>query len=250
MSYLSHANFVFLDPGGKRWNWIRLGVLLSLLLLLGLLIIFIQALFVKPELRMPASLRAMKTELRALSNPAARLGDSHKPWMRFSQAPHQRKRIGTLKPNQSRILAALLPAGDARSLLSLSQHASELTHVCMEMLSVTGQPARLTTNLDAEALAAVRASGLQLFPMLTNLAGNHWDTDAVEGLIQADDKTQQTFFDQLIKALQDVGAAGLLIDWQGIDPALSAELVQFLGRMHFKVERGKSRTLAEHPTRG
>src|SRR5258705_9661538 len=114
---LSHPNFVFLDPGGRRWNWIRLGVLVSLLLLLTLLIIFIRALFVKPELQMPASLRAMKTELRALNNPAASLVNSYKPWMRFSQAPHQRKRIGTLNPNQSRISAALLQGGDPRSLL-------------------------------------------------------------------------------------------------------------------------------------
>jgi hypothetical protein len=167
-----------------------LGVVLSLLLLLSLLIIFIRALFVKPELQMPASLRAMKTELRALNNPAARLVNSYRPWMKFSQAPHQRKRIGTLKLNQSRISAALLPGGDPRSLLSLSQHASELTHVCIGMLSVTGQPARLTTDLDADVLATVRASRLQIFPMLTNLAGNRWDTDAVEGLIQADDKTR------------------------------------------------------------
>jgi peptidoglycan-N-acetylglucosamine deacetylase len=232
---LSPPNFVFLDPGGKRWNWIRLGVALSLLLLLGLLIIFIRALFVKPELRMPDSLRAMKTELRSLSNPAARVVSSYKPWMRLSQAPRQRKRIGTLKPNQSRISAALVPAGDPRSLVSLSQHASKLTHVCIEMLSVTGQPARLTTDLDADVLAAVRTSRLQIFPLLTNLVGNRWDTDAVEGLIQADDKTQQTFVDELIKALQHIGASGVLIDWQGIDPALSAELVEFLGRMHSRL---------------
>ena len=215
-----------------------MGVLLSLLLLLTLLMVFIRALFVKPELRMPASLRAMKTELKALSNPAARLANSSRPWMRFSQAPHQRKRVG-LKPNQSRIVAALLPAGDARSLLSLSEHTSELTHVCVEMLGVSGQPARLTTDLDEEVLAAVRASGLQILPMLTNLAGKHWDTDAVEGLIRADSTTQQMFADQVVKALQDIGAAGLLIDWQGIDPALSAELVQFLGRMHSKLSAEK-----------
>ena len=71
---------------------------------------------------------------------------------------------------------------------------------------------------------------------LTNLASNRWDTDAVEGLIQADEKTQQTFVDALIKALQDIGASGVLIDWQGIDPALSAELVEFLGRMHLRLE--------------
>ena len=232
---LSHPNFVFLDPGGRRWNWIRLSVVLGLLLLLSLVIIFVRALFVKPELQMPASLRAMKTELRALNNPAASLVNSYKPWMRFSQAPHQRKRMATLKPNQSRISAALLPAGDPRSLLSFSQHASELTHVCIEMLSVTGQPARLKTDLDSDVLAAVGASRLHIFAILTNLAGKRWDTDAVEGLIHADDKTQQTFVNQLIRALQNIGASGVLIDWQGIDPALSAELVKSLGRMHSRL---------------
>ena len=103
------------------------------------------------------------------------------------------------------------------------------------MLSVAGQPARLNTDLDADVLAAVRVSRLQIFPILTNLVGNRWDTDAVKGLIQADDKTQQTFVDQLIKALQHIGASGVLIDWQEIDPALSAELVEFLGRMRSRL---------------
>jgi spore germination protein YaaH len=226
---VSEPKFVFLDPGGRRWNWIRLFAGLGLLLLLSLLIIFIRSLLVTPELHMPDSLRAMKTKLRGLGIPSVRT--SNKSWMKFTQAPHQRKRTGISEPNESRISAALLAGGDTRSLQSLSQHASELTHVCIEMLTVSGVPAHLKSELDPDTLSAVEASRLQIIPLLTNLAGQRWDTDSVEGLLRADNDTQLIFAAELVNELQNIGAAGVLIDWQGIDPTLSAKLVDFLRRL-------------------
>ncbi|MGB8465637.1 MAG: glycosyltransferase [Terrimicrobiaceae bacterium] len=234
---MSDRNFVFLDPRGRRWNWIRLVAGLGLLLLLSLLIVFIRALWVKPELHMPDSLRAMKMELRTADSPATRTVALNRPWMKFAQTPHQRKRTGIAEPNQTRISAALLAAGDPRSLLCLSRHASELTHVCLEMLTVSGQPARLTSEIDPEVLSAARASRLQIFPILTNLVGQRWDTDAVEGLLLADESTQLAFASNVINSLENVGASGMLVDWQGIDPSLSAKLVEFLGRLHLKLRK-------------
>ena len=212
-----------------------MGAGFGLLMLLALLILFIRALWVKPELRMPDSLRAMKMELRALNNPSIRTAAPKKPWMKFSQAPHQRKRAGIAEPEQSRISAALLTGGDPRSLQDLSQHLPELTHVCIEKLTVSGQPARLKVELDSDALLAGRASRLQIFPILANLSGRRWDTDAVEGLIRADKNTELAFGDDLIKILQNIGASGVVVDWQGIDPTLSTKLVEFFGRLHLRL---------------
>jgi len=233
---VSGQNFVFLDPGGRRWLWIRGVVGIGILLLLSLLVIFIRALWVKPDLHMPDSLRAMKTELRALNNPAHT--DTHKkPWMKFAQAPHQSKKTGLSEPNKPRISAAMLTGGDPRGLQSLSQHASQLTHVCLDILTVGGQPARITTDLDPDVLSAVRAARVQIFPILSNFVGQRWDTDAVEGLIQADQNTQQAFGDKLIQALKEVAASGVLFDWQGIDPTLSSKLVDFLRSMHLRLRK-------------
>ena len=229
---MSDRNFVFLDPGGRRWNWIRIGAGLGLVSILALLIVFIRALWVKPDLHMPDSLRTMKMQLKALSaNPAARPTAPNRPWMKFAQSPHQRRRAG-IEPSEHRISVALLTGSDSRSLQCLNKHAPELTHVCLEMLTVSGQPARLTADLDPDVLSAARASRLQIFPILTNLSGRRWDTDAVEGLIRSDPDTQRSFSDQLINELQNIGASGILVDWQGIDPSLSSKLVDFFKRFH------------------
>lgn len=226
-SFVSGQNFVFLDPGGRRWTWVRAVVGIALLVLLSLLVIFIRALWVKPDIRMPDSLRAMKVQLRALNNSAS-CGDSHKkPWMKFAQSPHQRKRAGVADPKQSRICAAMLLAGDGRGLQSLAQHGSQLTHICVDMLTVSGQPARIKADLDPDVLSAAHAAKIHVFAILGNYAGQRLDTDAVEGLLRADATVQGAFGDKLVEALQGMGASGVLIDWQGIDPTLSGKLVDF-----------------------
>jgi hypothetical protein len=48
--FCERADFVFLDPGGKRWIWVRAIVGIGLLGLLSLLVIFIRALWVKPDI--------------------------------------------------------------------------------------------------------------------------------------------------------------------------------------------------------
>ena len=65
-------------------------------------------------------------------------------------------------------------------------------------------------------------------PFSTTTPANVWDTDAVEGLLRADATVQGAFGDKLVEALQGMGASGVLIDWQGIDPTLSGKLVDFL----------------------
>jgi hypothetical protein len=58
--------FVFHDPAGRRWSRMqRLGGAAALVLFIGL-IIFIEALFVTPELRLPPSVRQLKGHLKAI----------------------------------------------------------------------------------------------------------------------------------------------------------------------------------------
>ncbi len=68
--------FVFLDPGGKRWPRLRLVLVLSALLFFIGTILFVQTLFVAPQLRVPFSLRQLKGQLKSLQkeNPAPRHG--------------------------------------------------------------------------------------------------------------------------------------------------------------------------------
>jgi len=70
MSKIDQENraYVFLDPGGKRWPRLRrILVLLGVMVFLGL-VLFIQTLFVRPELQLPMNVRKLKGQLKALSS--------------------------------------------------------------------------------------------------------------------------------------------------------------------------------------
>lgn len=227
---MSGKHFVFLDRNGRRWLWVRVLAGLGFLVLLALLLVFIRALWIKPDIHMPQSLRQLKSQLKAIAPPSPRVASDVKPWLRFQSALPPRKQA-VPRPDHARIAAALLTGTDPRNLESLAEHADQLTDVCPEMFVVQGQPAKLVANMNREMLAALRATKLHLVPLLTNLSGAQWDTDAVEGLIQADEKTQQAFFDELTGLLKKAGATAVLIDWQGIDPGLAKTLSTFLGHL-------------------
>jgi hypothetical protein len=80
--------FVFHDPHGRRWPRLRrMLVLLGVLVFLGL-VLFVQALFVRPQLRLPASVRKLKGQLKALQQQAAQHENAEQKatddsWLKF-----------------------------------------------------------------------------------------------------------------------------------------------------------------------
>lgn len=65
----------------------------------------------------------------------------------------------------------MLLGGDVRGLQSLAQHGSQLTHVCVDMLTVSGQPARIKADLDPDVLSTAHAAKIHVFAILGNYAG-------------------------------------------------------------------------------
>src|SRR5882724_5555202 len=92
--------FVFSDPAGKRWPRLRL-----ILLIVGVLsflgtVLFVQTLFVAPQMRVPFSLRQLKGQLKALQkeNPAGQISPSSLLWQKFGAARQAAKKIGGPTP--------------------------------------------------------------------------------------------------------------------------------------------------------
>jgi len=227
---MNGRQYVFQDRLGRRWTRVRIAAGVGVLVLVTLLTIFIRALWVKPDLHVPESLRAMKSELRTMTKPPPRKSPPEQPWLRY-RSPAPAEKNADQASGEPRIAAAILAGWDPRSIASLRGHATQLTHLCPEMFTVTGQPAKLRNEADEETRKAIRASDLQIVPILSNLAGDDWDTDAVEGLLLSDPAEREPFLDTLLAALRDADATGVLLDWQGIDPALSGEFVAFLQQM-------------------
>src|SRR5436853_5631128 len=131
--------FVFSDPAGKRWPRLRLGLLIvGILVFLGT-VLFVQTLFVAPQLSLPFSLRQLKGQLKALAtvNPAAgqappnlalwekfaaarSAGKKPKPPVAPTPPAHPRKKS---QPNEVHL--AFYANGHPYSYTSLEQHASQ-----------------------------------------------------------------------------------------------------------------------------
>src|SRR5216110_1886092 len=80
--------FVFSDPAGKRWPRLRRGLLIvGILVFLGT-VLFVQTLFVAPQLSLPFSLRQLKGQLKALQsvNPAGQTAANLALWEKFAAA--------------------------------------------------------------------------------------------------------------------------------------------------------------------
>ena len=71
------TQFVFLDPQGRRWPRLRLVLGIFALLIFASMVWFLQSILVRPELKLPGSLRLMKGQLQAA---VATVTTPTKPW--------------------------------------------------------------------------------------------------------------------------------------------------------------------------
>jgi len=93
--------FVFLDPDGKRWPRLRIAFLLLGVVSFAGFVWFMESLFVKPELRLPASVQNIKGKLKALQKnaPAPMRTDSWQKYFSASQATRMTKLRQQLEPH-------------------------------------------------------------------------------------------------------------------------------------------------------
>src|SRR5881392_3764401 len=140
--------FVFSDPAGKRWPRLRLILLIAGVLLFFGTVLFVQTLFVAPQMRVPFSLRQLKGQLKALQkeNPAGQFSPVSLLWQKFGEARQAARKLAGTAPTPSarprkkspdnEVRLAFYVNGDPYSYASLQQHAAQITHVCPEWMTV------------------------------------------------------------------------------------------------------------------
>jgi peptidoglycan-N-acetylglucosamine deacetylase len=238
--------FVFSDPAGKRWPRLRL-ILLGLGVI-GFLatVLFVQTLFVAPKMRVPFSLRQLKGQLKALQkqNPAGPTPPSSLLWQKFGEAKQAAKKSADAKatpsgaapgkprkkapPNEVRL--AFYTNGDPYSYSSLEEHASLITHLCPEWITVLNGLGDIQIDPDPRLPKFCASKGIKLMPLLTNLVGDTWQPEAIENLAHGPADRQERFFTKVVNALRDAKAAGLIIDWEQLDPAYKKDLTAFIDK--------------------
>jgi len=235
--------FVFSDPAGKRWPRLRLALVIGGVAMFVGTVLFVQTLFVAPQLNLPFSLRQLKGQLKSLqkANPAGQTLGNLALWEKFAAArlagkkpkpptppappAHPRKKL----PNNE-VRLAFYANGDPYSYTSLEQHAAQITHVCPEWMAMTTGAGDIQIDADIRLPKLAANKGFALMPLLTNLVGDTWQPEAVENLAHASTKRQDQFIQKVLTILNEAKAAGVVIDWEQIDPAYKKDITAFLDR--------------------
>ncbi len=234
--------FVFSDPAGKRWPRLRLVLLIAGVLIFLGTILFVQTLFVAPQLNLPFALRQLKGQLKSLQkvNPAGQQPANLALWEKFAATRLASKKTPGPAPSppahprkksaDNEVHLAFYTNGDPYSYTSLEQHAAQITHVCPEWMAMTNGSGDLQVDADERIPKLAASKGIALMPLLTNLVGDTWQPEAVENLAHASTERQDRFIQKVLAILNEAKAAGVVVDWEQIDPAYKKDITIFLDR--------------------
>ena len=235
--------FVFSDPAGKRWPRLRLILLIGGVLFFLGTVLFVQTLFVAPQMNLPISLRQLKGQLKHLQKQSRNsvIAPATSLWQKFGANRQAAKKISAatpapsgrsrkkLPPNEVRL--AFYTNGDPYSYASLEQHASQITHVCPEWISVINGTGELQIDPDVRLPKFCASKGIALMPLLTNLVGDTWQPEAIENLAHGPAERRERFIRHVIDVLRDAKASGVVVDFEQIDPAYKDEITALFNAM-------------------
>ena len=191
---------------------------------------------------MPFALRQLKGQLKSLQNknPAGQLPPNVPLWEKFlaaraaakkPPAPSALTTPASRKSTGGEVRMAFYTNGDPYSYKSLEQHAGQLTHVCPEWFVLVDGLGNLQIDADVRLPRLAAAKGIALMPLLTNLVGDTWQPEAVENLAHGPVDRQDRFIQNLLANLEEAKAAGVVIDWEEVDPAYKDDITKLLNKM-------------------
>jgi cellulose synthase/poly-beta-1,6-N-acetylglucosamine synthase-like glycosyltransferase/peptidoglycan/xylan/chitin deacetylase (PgdA/CDA1 family)/spore germination protein YaaH len=232
--------FVFSDPAGRRWPRLRLALLFGGIAVFIATVFFVQTLFVTPQLRLPFTLRQLKGQLKSLQkkNPAGQLPPNVPSWQKFIAAraathkqPSPAQNPAAKRPAGNEVRMAFYTNGDPYSYQSLERHGTQLTHVCPEWFSLVDGLGNLQVDADIRLPKLAASKGFALMPLLSNLVGDVWQPEAVENLAHGPPDRRDRFINRLVTELHAAKAAGVVIDWEQLDPAYEADITKLLNQV-------------------
>ncbi len=240
--------FVFFDTGGSRWPKFRLMILVAGVILIFALTVFARTLFVPSQLKLSMAVQQLKSRLKALQN-------QEQPWKKHATPPVWQKFI---KFNSSRpehfndntqfksgfpphnVRSPDFQAGkeirlgfyanwDPDSLDSLKANADKLTHLSPDWMTLEDGRGRMKIVRDKEIQDFLKTRGIVLLPLLSNMASaGNWVPDVVEGLINSPFAVQEQFAENLKMKLKELGAGGVILDFEDADPSYREAMTGFL----------------------
>lgn len=196
-------------------------------------VLFLTAVWIRPALQLPSIVRELKGRLKAEPTVAAAPDTKAGNWQRYSSAQSQTGEARQAKPRPpsgsrppGKVRLGFYVDWDSNSLTSLRQHAASLTHLAPEWLTISGVESALLAEPDPALEDFCAEHRLKTVPLLRNLVGDQWQPEAVEALAHSDASRQRAFATQLVAKLREMRASGVLLEFNELDPGLSAEFTK------------------------
>jgi len=97
-------------------------------------------------------------------------------------------------------------------------------------MSVINGLGDLQIDADARLPKLTASKGIALMPLLTNLVGDTWQPEAIENLAHGPADRQDRFIRNVLTILRNAKAAGVVVDWEQIDPAYKKDITGFVDK--------------------
>ncbi|MCX5876094.1 MAG: glycosyltransferase [Deltaproteobacteria bacterium] len=239
-------------PPGKRWPRLRLVMFVAGLLFFIGVILFTQTLFLPSQLTLPPGVQQLKSRLKTLQKKEhqARQLATKPLWLNFAKGNSGGPAIFPFLANQSGVVSSLrkeprpqlayvqevrlgfYESWDPGSFDSLKANADKLTHLCPDWLTVEDGRGGVKAVTEQKVLDLVKDRGLVLMPLLRNMGGEGvWRPEVVEGLINGPATRQDQFVVDLKGRLKGMGAGGVVIDWEQVDPSYRGAMTALLNKL-------------------
>jgi hypothetical protein len=171
--------FVFSDPEGKRWPRLRLILLVGGVLFFLGTVLFVQTLFVAPQMHVPFALRQLKGQLKALQkeNPAGQVAPSSLLWQNSAQPAGGKTRRSdpSTCAKKSRQRSAARHLHQRRSQLCVLATCGHYPS-----LPVDGVTTACGLQIDADAYCQKLRRATCVDAAIDHLVGDSWQPEAIE----------------------------------------------------------------------
>ncbi|WP_408589021.1 glycosyltransferase [Novosphingobium sp.] len=215
---------VFFDPTGRRRRRTRVIAMIAIGLILTIAVVFATTVASVPA-GQPLRLGFERNAPLPLRTQVSRL--SHRLSALFGRRPTQGARAG----GNAVTLGFYVPDADS-SAATLARHINQLDWVAPTLFSLTPS-GRLVANDDLP-MRRVLASAIHrplVIPVLQNATETGWDGAGTARLL-ANPARRHALVTAISAALDASGDAGVMVDFESLEPPAIAQLHQFLGELH------------------
>ncbi len=149
------------------------------------------------------------------------------------------EKMGALSKRDKEVRLGFYVDWDPNSFESLKRNREILTHVTSEWFTLRGLNGEVTEDKGLKLSQYLKEEGLSFLPMITNLCGDEWMPEAVEAILSSNPQRGEFFINELMRQLGEFPNAGVLIDFQQVDPEYKTKLTALLKRLASRLHEQK-----------